>query len=567
MQPAVVPPETIPLRRQIRWLERLQEQLTGCGASQGADVGPADVRKIATVVLACYGVSPTVPLQGEVPPSNCDGSMFHYPFQLPWSLYIAQNAAAFDALQQSLLSTRSLCTRDVWALLIALTLNGIPLVLHYATQPRLAAQHTGTMAFTRYDCAVLTAAGLLGVLSTREMRGSLDGSSVLSFFTWLTDRRKSCQLEKLKCLMSYFAALSGVASSESGSGALPRSPSAASRAVAACTLAEALARSPVMQETVTVTRRVGTRLDEPTVEETDGHCAVRAPDIDDVRLTLLECCTLWSRSAVPLRPVTVLPNHAVQDCDGCLQADFACRYLGGGVLRGGCAQEEILFTTFPEALPLISRVSPMEANESLLLEGMERFAEHSGYSWKFRYVGPAIDRIGGGRFLSTPLDATGQQRATAFVAIDAVEYTSCEHARSQYTSRHIVRDLLKVYTALRWPLPNRESETHRLSFATGHWGCGVYRGDPYIKCLIQWLAASQAHRDMVYCWQNASAAIEEDLRLFYTMFRTVGQLMKAILRAAEKVIASKVTVWDALKQEASLQNAFPHTSPLPVPIV
>lgn len=28
--------------------------------------------------------------------------------------------------------------------------------------------------------------------------------------------------------------------------------------------------------------------------------------------------------------------------------------------------------------------------------------------------------------------------------------------------------------------------------ATGNWGCGAYGGDPQLKCLLQWVAASQA---------------------------------------------------------------------------
>lgn len=33
---------------------------------------------------------------------------------------------------------------------------------------------------------------------------------------------------------------------------------------------------------------------------------------------------------------------------------------------------------------------------------------------------------------------------------------------------------------------------------TGNWGCGVFNGNPELKFLIQWIAVSQAERDMVY---------------------------------------------------------------------
>ena len=34
--------------------------------------------------------------------------------------------------------------------------------------------------------------------------------------------------------------------------------------------------------------------------------------------------------------------------------------------------------------------------------------------------------------------------------------------------------------------------------ATGNWGCGAFGGDPQLKSLIQWLAASQAGCPAVY---------------------------------------------------------------------
>jgi len=32
---------------------------------------------------------------------------------------------------------------------------------------------------------------------------------------------------------------------------------------------------------------------------------------------------------------------------------------------------------------------------------------------------------------------------------------------------------------------------------TGKWGCGIFAGDPLVKCIIQWIASSRAGRDIV----------------------------------------------------------------------
>merc|ERR1712137_28841 len=60
----------------------------------------------------------------------------------------------------------------------------------------------------------------------------------------------------------------------------------------------------------------------------------------------------------------------------------------------------------------------------------------------------------------------------------------------------MLRELVKAYAAC---LGDTDDEaTHRREFATGNWGCGAFKGDPQLKALIQWLAASLAHRRIQY---------------------------------------------------------------------
>ncbi|CBZ52721.1 hypothetical protein NCLIV_025100 [Neospora caninum Liverpool] len=42
------------------------------------------------------------------------------------------------------------------------------------------------------------------------------------------------------------------------------------------------------------------------------------------------------------------------------------------------------------------------------------------------------------------------------------------------------------------------SEGPKRPFATGNWGCGVFKGDPQLKFLLQWLGASLAGRRLIY---------------------------------------------------------------------
>jgi len=56
---------------------------------------------------------------------------------------------------------------------------------------------------------------------------------------------------------------------------------------------------------------------------------------------------------VPLKKVKIssLEKETIEDyCGKGIMVDFANKRLGGGVLRNGCVQEEVLFCIFPEAI-------------------------------------------------------------------------------------------------------------------------------------------------------------------------------------------------------------------------
>ena len=50
----------------------------------------------------------------------------------------------------------------------------------------------------------------------------------------------------------------------------------------------------------------------------------------------------------------------------------------------GCVQEEILFVVMPECLASIPISERMYANEAILITGVERFVDYTGYSNTFK---------------------------------------------------------------------------------------------------------------------------------------------------------------------------------------
>ena len=58
------------------------------------------------------------------------------------------------------------------------------------------------------------------------------------------------------------------------------------------------------------------------------------------------------------------------------QADFANKYIGGGVIVGGCVQEEIRFAINPELTASLLFCAFMKDDEALILTGTERFCDY-----------------------------------------------------------------------------------------------------------------------------------------------------------------------------------------------
>jgi hypothetical protein len=55
---------------------------------------------------------------------------------------------------------------------------------------------------------------------------------------------------------------------------------------------------------------------------------------------------------------------------------------------------------------------------------------------------------------------------------------------------------------------------HNIGIATGNWGCGAFGGDPEIKTMIQWLAASQ----VILCLQLSKTKGNKGHLFFFLPF-------------------------------------------------
>ena len=67
--------------------------------------------------------------------------------------------------------------------------------------------------------------------------------------------------------------------------------------------------------------------------------------------------------------------------------DFANSSIGGGALRKGCVQEEILFLIFPEAYVSMFLVPQMKDNEAIAIYGLRKYSKYKNYSYNVKFDG------------------------------------------------------------------------------------------------------------------------------------------------------------------------------------
>eukprot|EP00969_Alexandrium_andersonii_P029858 1303250-Alexandrium_andersonii.AAC.1 len=83
---------------------------------------------------------------------------------------------------------------------------------------------------------------------------------------------------------------------------------------------------------------------------------------------------MWEGSRQPLLAMEAVKMHVGFEAaagEGCLLADFANMFIGGGVLRGGNVQEEIRFAICPELCATLLVCPCMLPNEAITVVGGE----------------------------------------------------------------------------------------------------------------------------------------------------------------------------------------------------
>lgn len=279
----------------------------------------------------------------------------------------------------------------------------------------------GTVLFTRRQCASLIAAAVMGLFSTRLRRKEKEFCMLMSYpYCFLA--KENVQVTRGKALINYFH-----------------------------NVHTHMNDSAFMNEIVTIQKHRTAPLNPRN---------------------LLRC-----KQPLCLGEVTNDRSIMSYTDKDYLKADFANKYIGGGVLCGGCVQEEIMFMECPEATTALFVLPVMDDLTTCRIKNIRQYTKIGGY----------------GRGIKVDTDLGLSVKPHTIVALDAQVISF--HPTDQFSVESSLREMNKVYSAVSNVF---EDEKKLPPFVTGKWGCGAFGGNPEYKYLLQCIICSYVKRPMIF---------------------------------------------------------------------
>lgn len=168
----------------------------------------------------------------------------------------------------------------------------------------------------------------------------------------------------------------------------------------------------------------------------------------------------------------------------------ANKHIGFGQ---SATQEELFVGNCPEACPAVLLTPPLADDQALCIDGARPMLRIIGQRRDISFTVLPIENRAGGRMLfmdALEIDEQDDSDGLPDIRLDNVE-----------------REIRKAYTAFSsWDTQGEPDDTLakqsrppfdiRNTIYTGVWGCGAFNGDPAVKMIIIWIAASMAGKKL-----------------------------------------------------------------------
>lgn len=172
-----------------------------------------------------------------------------------------------------------------------------------------------------------------------------------------------------------------------------------------------------------------------------------------------------------------IKNNSYEN-NNCYGAFFAHTNIGGNVLSDEFNKEEIRFLISPECLiaVLYFHNIPIKDNEVICINRINIFSNYSIINYTFKFENMEF----------------GPANLCKIIAFDARDYSFLS-SDEQYNIYNINREINKCISAFKswFGRENYKIKTESL-------GCDKFKGDPQLKLIIQWIAASITSRYLDY---------------------------------------------------------------------